>query len=153
MVINLATARCCISTFMKRLQCFAHYPSTGSQARSEVADAAGGGYMQSAKRALIGITLLGTTLGFAGSLAAQANKEISSTANATREIRSPSEAQLRAAWQKTMRHKRTPKAGCFEGSYPSTEWKEISCAPPPGWRSTRPRRRRPGRVEVGGTGG
>jgi hypothetical protein len=75
----------------------------------------------------MGVTLLITMVGFAGSLAAQASKEITS----------PTEVKARQAWAKTMHHTRAPKEGCFHASYPSTQWQEVQCAPPNGWRSAR----------------
>jgi hypothetical protein len=39
----------------------------------------------------------------------------------------------REAWRKSMERTPLPKKGCFNASYPSTEWKEVPCAtaPPP----------------------
>lgn len=68
--------------------------------------------MQSARKALIRVALLVTMVGFAGSLAAQARKEITS----------PAEVKARQAWAKTMHHTPAPKVGCFHASYPSTQW-------------------------------
>src|SRR5271155_1294488 len=42
---------------------------------------------------------------------------------------------LRRAWAKTMHHTPAPKQGCFHATYPSTQWQEVQCAPPNGWRS------------------
>jgi len=81
--------------------------------------------MQTAKRALIRVTLLLTAAGFAVSLAAQPSMEITS----------PAEAKAREAWRKTMHHTHAPKQGCFHASYPSTQWQEVQCAPPPAYRS------------------
>jgi hypothetical protein len=60
---------------------------------------------------------------------------------------------LHRAWAKTMHRTHPPKAGCFHTSYPSTQWQEVPCAPPPAYRSGRPRKldERGGRGEVGGT--
>lgn len=44
----------------------------------------------------------------------------------------------RLAWAKTMHHTPAPKEGCFNVSYPSTQWQEVECAPPNGYRSARP---------------
>ena len=63
---------------------------------------------------------------------------------------------LRLAWAKTMHHTAAPKEGCFHASYPSTEWQEVPCAAPNGYRSARPRRlnqKEGSHAEVGGTGG
>jgi hypothetical protein len=60
------------------------------------------------------------------------------------------------AWAETMHHSPAPQEGCFQASYPSTQWQAVPCAPPPGWRSAPPRRlnRKEGRTpQVGGTGG
>jgi hypothetical protein len=60
------------------------------------------------------------------------------------------------AWAKTMHHTRAPKGGCFHASYPSTQWQEVQCAPPNGWRSDLLRRlnKKGGSGEiVGGAGG
>jgi hypothetical protein len=84
--------------------------------------------MQSARRALIRVALLVTMVGFAGSLAAQASEEVTS----------PADAKAREAWRKTMHHTPAPKQGCFHASYPGTQWQEVQCAPPPGYRSARP---------------
>ena len=35
------------------------------------------------------------------------------------------------AWHATMSKTPMPKTGCFTSSYPSTEWKEVPCAPAP----------------------
>lgn len=90
--------------------------------------------MQSARKALIRVALLVTMVGFAGSLAAQARKEITS----------PAEVKARQAWAKTMHHTPAPKVGCFHASYPSTQWQEVQCAPPNGWRSARHRKNEKG---------
>ncbi len=47
-------------------------------------------------------------------------------------------AQARKTWQVTMHHTAAPKGGCFHASYPSTQWEEVQCAPPPGYRSAKP---------------
>jgi hypothetical protein len=52
-------------------------------------------------------------------------------------------------WAKTMHHTPAPKAGCFHASYPNTQWQEVKCAPPNGWRSRLPRNRK---IEKGGHG-
>jgi hypothetical protein len=43
------------------------------------------------------------------------------------------------AWRQTMHQTSAPRGGCFEASFPSTEWVEISCAEPPAYRSALPR--------------
>jgi|HubBroStandDraft_2_1064218.scaffolds.fasta_scaffold04921_2 hypothetical protein len=88
--------------------------------------------MQSVWKTVIRVALLLTMVGLAASLAAQAPKE----------VRSPAEVKARQDWAKTMHHTRAPKEGCFHASYPGTEWQEVQCAPPNGWRSVLPRRRR-----------
>ncbi len=101
--------------------------------------------MQRARKALIRVTLLATMVGFAASLAAQPSKEITS----------PAEVKTRQAWAKAMHHTPAPKEGCFHASYPSTEWQEVQCAPPNGYRSARPRKlnqKEGTREQVGGTG-
>ena len=61
---------------------------------------------------------------------------------------------LRRAWAKTMHHTPAPKGGCFHASYPSTQWQEVKCAPPNGWRSDLIRRiNKKGGEIVGGAGG
>jgi hypothetical protein len=63
---------------------------------------------------------------------------------------------LRQTWAKTMHRTPAPKEGCFQASYPSTQWQEVQCAPPNGYRSARPRRlnqKGAGHEDVGGTGG
>jgi hypothetical protein len=48
-----------------------------------------------------------------------------------------------------------PKKGCFHASYPSTQWQEVQCAPPNGWRSALRRNRKhekAGHGEVFGPG-
>jgi len=61
---------------------------------------------------------------------------------------------LRDAWAKTIHHTPAPKGGCFTAAYPSTEWVEVQCAPPPKPHNVRPRNiRKEGGVEaIGGTG-
>jgi hypothetical protein len=57
-------------------------------------------------------------------------------------------------WAKTMHHTPAPKAGCFETSYPSTEWQETACAPSNGWRPAFPHKlnlKAGSTGEVGGT--
>jgi hypothetical protein len=49
---------------------------------------------------------------------------------------------LYRAWAKTMHHTPAPKEGCFHATYPSTQWQEVPCAPPNGWRSVLPRNRK-----------
>jgi hypothetical protein len=48
---------------------------------------------------------------------------------------------LRKSWAKTMHRTPAPKGGCFQASYPNTQWQEVPCAPPPGYRSARPQNR------------
>ena len=48
--------------------------------------------------------------------------------------------KTREEWRKTMHHTPAPQVGCFHASYPSTEWKAVKCAPPPGYRSARPQK-------------
>jgi hypothetical protein len=43
----------------------------------------------------------------------------------------PAEFQLRDAWRKSMVSSDLPKNGCFKVAYPSTEWQEVPCLPPP----------------------
>jgi len=47
-------------------------------------------------------------------------------------------AQAREAWRGTMHEISAPREGCFHASYPSTEWQEVECAEPPGYRSALP---------------
>ena len=60
---------------------------------------------------------------------------------------------LRDAWAKTIHHTPAPKGGCFTAAYPSTEWVEVQCAPPPKPHNVRPQRPRKegGPEAVGGT--
>jgi hypothetical protein len=46
------------------------------------------------------------------------------------------------AWAKTIHHTHAPKVGCFHVTYPSTQWQEVQCAPPNGWRSGLPKNRK-----------
>lgn len=114
--------------------------------------------MKRAEKVLIRVVLLGIMMGFAGSLSAQVNKEattVKEDINA-RGALTPAEVQARMAWQKTMHNTRAPKQGCFHAAYPSTQWQEVQCAPPPGYRSARPhgiKREKIGIEDVGGTGG
>jgi hypothetical protein len=85
--------------------------------------------MKSVRGSLIRVLLLGALAGFSASLAAQADREVTS----------PTDAKTHKEWRETMHHTRAPHEGCFHASYPSTQWKAVQCAPPPGWRST-PRR-------------
>ena len=59
------------------------------------------------------------------------------------------DAQVREEWAKTMHRTPAPKVGCFHSSYPSTQWQEVKCAPPNGWRSGLPKKHK---VEKGGHG-
>jgi len=104
--------------------------------------------MQDANKAFIRGVLLATMIGYAGSLAAQLPKEIA----VAKEVVTPAEAQAREAWAKTMHHTSAPRVGCFHASYPSTQWEEVQCAPPNGWRSALPRNRKLGHGEVFGPG-
>jgi hypothetical protein len=60
---------------------------------------------------------------------------------------------LQLSWEKTMHHTAAPKGGCFKAVYPSTEWTEVQCAPPPKPHNVRPRniRKEGGTTAVGGT--
>jgi hypothetical protein len=60
---------------------------------------------------------------------------------------------LSRAWEKTMHHTLAPKGGCFKAVYPSKEWVEVQCAPPPKPHNVRPRRikKEGGTEAVGGT--
>jgi hypothetical protein len=76
-------------------------------------------------------------------------------AQASVQAASAQDVQARQAWAKTMHHTPAPKEGCFQASYPSTEWQEVQCAPPPGHHTAPPRNRnqKEGSHEaVGGTG-
>ncbi len=70
-----------------------------------------------------------------GLLLAQASTQLAPTGVKVEETAKPvaaSPADLKA-WAKTMHHTHAPKGGCFEASYPSTQWVESPCAPPNGW--------------------
>jgi Bacterial Ig-like domain (group 3) len=41
-----------------------------------------------------------------------------------------SDQQLREAWRAEMARRPTPKTGCFNAAYPSTEWQEVPCGRP-----------------------
>ena len=114
----------------------------GSMCSTEIAVMNDKRFRNSIRKTLIRVALLVTMLGFAGSLSAEAKREI------TR----PEEGKARETWAKTMHQTRAPKAGCFHASYPSTKWQEVPCAPPNGYRSARPRSRKLNHAEVGGTG-
>lgn len=43
---------------------------------------------------------------------------------------STEEATRRKVWNEEMARSRLPKAGCFNASYPETEWKEVPCGAP-----------------------
>jgi hypothetical protein len=60
------------------------------------------------------------------------------------------QVKTREEWRKMMRHTPAPGGGCFHASYPSTQWQAVRCAPPPGYRSARPRELNS--EQVGGTG-
>jgi hypothetical protein len=49
---------------------------------------------------------------------------------------------LRRAWATTIHHTPAPKGGCFHVTYPSTQWVEVQCAPPNGYRSAKPAKRK-----------
>src|SRR4029077_13616255 len=40
------------------------------------------------------------------------------------------EQQKREAWRKSMSQHPVPKNGCFNASYPNTEWQEVPCGRP-----------------------
>jgi hypothetical protein len=105
--------------------------------------------MHTAKNALIQVAVLVTMIGVAGSLVAQVN----GTTTRPQEVARPTEAQARAAWAKTMHQTPAPKVGCFKAAYPSTQWQEVQCAPPPAMHTVRPRRinKEGGKAAVGGT--
>ncbi len=44
---------------------------------------------------------------------------------------SPEERQKREEWQRSISRIPAPKKGCFNSSYPSLEWHEVPCGPPP----------------------
>ncbi|MGA2132486.1 MAG: Ig-like domain repeat protein [Bryobacteraceae bacterium] len=41
--------------------------------------------------------------------------------------------EARTAWRKSMSRTALPKKGCFQASYPSTEWREVPCKAPPSY--------------------
>ena len=109
--------------------------------------------MQTANKTLSGVVLMLAMAGFAGSLTAQMQKEIANKETTGKEVINPIEMQARKAWQKTMHQTPAPRQGCFHTSYPSTQWQEVPCAPPPGYRSAKPMKRNlkeGGHAEVGG---
>ena len=61
---------------------------------------------------------------------------------------------LQLSWEKTIHHTPAPKGGCFKAVYPSTEWVEVQCAPPPKPHNVRPRniKKEGGTEAIGGTG-
>jgi hypothetical protein len=50
------------------------------------------------------------------------------------------EAQAKETWKEIIHSKQAPRAGCFEASYPSTEWVEVECMAPSAYRSALPSR-------------
>jgi hypothetical protein len=46
----------------------------------------------------------------------------------------PEERLKREEWQKSILRIPQPKKGCFKSSYPSLEWHEVPCGPPPRFR-------------------
>jgi hypothetical protein len=44
---------------------------------------------------------------------------------------SPEERQKREEWQRSILRIPAAKRGCFNSSYPSLEWHEVPCGPPP----------------------
>jgi len=102
--------------------------------------------------AMLALLVLGIASLMAGKPAA-AQTAGRAQASATR---LPAEVQAREAWAKTMHHTHAPKVGCFEASYPSTQWQEVQCAPPNGWRPDlyqRLKKKRGSGETVGGAGG
>ena len=56
---------------------------------------------------------------------------------------SPEELKARGDWRFAMAQVPLPKRGCFQGSYPNPEWREVTCVPGPDYpmppkRGTRP---------------
>lgn len=49
------------------------------------------------------------------------------------------EFQAHATWREVMHYVKTPVAGCFHASYPSTQWEQVECAAPPAYRSALPK--------------
>lgn len=50
----------------------------------------------------------------------------------------PAEAQARQAWRQTMHVLPTPASGCFHATFPDTQWEEVECGEPSGYRSALP---------------
>jgi len=102
--------------------------------------------------AMLALLALGiASLGAGKRAAAQTGERAQASAT-----RLPAEVQAREAWAKTMHHTHAPKAGCFHAEYPSTEWQEVPCAPPNGWRpdlSRRLNKKGGGGETVGGNDG
>jgi hypothetical protein len=58
------------------------------------------------------------------------------------------------AWAEAMHHTPAAREGCFEATYPGTQWQRVQCVPPPGYQSARPRKfsqMESGHGQVGGT--
>jgi hypothetical protein len=47
---------------------------------------------------------------------------------------SPEERRKREEWQRSISRIPAPNKGCFKSSYPSLEWHEVPCGPPPRFR-------------------
>jgi hypothetical protein len=51
----------------------------------------------------------------------------------------PAEVQARQVWRETMHNLDAPASGCFHAAFPSTQWEEVACAAPSGYRSAIPK--------------
>jgi hypothetical protein len=83
--------------------------------------------------ALTLITALST-----GSLIASAQEYSRLAAGAPDKALDPAEAQARQAWRETMHTLPAPASGCFHASFPNTQWEEVECGEPTGYRSALP---------------
>lgn len=61
----------------------------------------------------------------------------------------PEEMQARRDWHESMKHLPAPKKGCFQGSYPDKQWKEVKCVTPPPYPGVPRHGPRPGLVGNG----
>ncbi|MGA2538123.1 MAG: hypothetical protein ABSF53_19080, partial [Terracidiphilus sp.] len=76
--------------------------------------------------------------GFVGLQAQVSTDSNPSATNVPDKALDPAEAQARQAWRQTMHTLPTPAAGCFHATFPDTQWEEVGCEEPSGYRSGLP---------------
>jgi len=97
-----------------------------------------------------------TAIAFGGSMAGPAAAQSdppgpsASDSHSVASTAQEAEKRVQAQWRESIIKKETPSTGCFQATFPSTEWESAPCREAPRHAHPIPRRRRPGDPETAG---